>query len=72
MEEARRVLARLERIDTLDRDAALPDTLLRELRLLVGEADAWARSERYLPDSALRAVARCHRALEGKSRTLLA
>ena len=46
MEEARTVLARLERIETLDRAHVEPSVLLDELRALVDEAEAWARRER--------------------------
>ena len=46
MEEARSVLARLERIETLDRAHADPAVLLDELRELVHEVEAWARRER--------------------------
>jgi hypothetical protein len=45
MEEARAVLARLERIETLQRDGAGVPSLLAELRELVREADAWAERE---------------------------
>ena len=45
MDEARAVLARLERIETLDRERADPRTLLAELRELVREAEDWARAE---------------------------
>ena len=45
VDEARAVLARLERIEALDRSRASRDVLLAELRALVGEADAWARAE---------------------------
>jgi hypothetical protein len=72
MEEARRVLARLERIETLERGNALPQTLLTELRALLAEAEDWARAEREAPESALDAVERCRRALQGAGRTLLA
>ena len=41
MEEARRVLARLERIEALERDRAVPGVLLDELRALLAEAEAW-------------------------------
>jgi len=40
------VLARLERIEALDRANAEPDVLLGELRALVREAEAWAKRER--------------------------
>jgi hypothetical protein len=46
MEEARAVLARLERIDALERACADPVLVLAELRELVREAEAWARRER--------------------------
>ena len=54
MDEAARVIERLERIESLQRDslrtggarAGAPlDALLAELRALVPEAEAWARSE---------------------------
>jgi hypothetical protein len=40
-----RVLLRIERIEALDRTDAAPSALLAELRLLVGEAEEWARRE---------------------------
>jgi hypothetical protein len=40
-----RVLERLERIEALDRGRAPTEVMLAELRLLVGEAEAWARAE---------------------------
>jgi hypothetical protein len=46
MEEARAVLARLERIETLDRAQAEPGVLLEELRELVREVEIWAKRER--------------------------
>jgi len=66
------VLARLERIEALDREQALPGALLAELRALLTEAEAWARTERTRPDAALEAVERCRLMLESTSRTLLA
>ena len=45
MEEAR-VLARLDRIDALDRKGAAPGELLAELRGLLREAEAWSREQR--------------------------
>jgi hypothetical protein len=45
MEEARAVLARLERIEALDRARAEPDVLLGELRELVREVEVWAKRE---------------------------
>ena len=46
MEEAHALLARLDRIEALDREGAPPARLLPELRALVREAEAWARRER--------------------------
>ena len=46
MEEAHAVLARLERIEALDRAGAPPSALLPELHALVREAEVWARRER--------------------------
>ena len=45
MDEARAVLARLDRIEALEREGAPPGVLLEELRGLVQEAEAWARVE---------------------------
>jgi hypothetical protein len=42
MDESR-VLARLDRIDALDRTSAAPGELLAELRRLLGEAEEQAR-----------------------------
>jgi hypothetical protein len=72
MEEARRVLARLDRIEALERDRALPGVLLGELRSLLEEAEAWVRTERAVPETATDAVERCRQMLQDTSRTLLA
>jgi hypothetical protein len=45
MEEAY-VLARLDRIDALDREGAPPGEVLAELRGLLREAEAWTRQRR--------------------------
>ncbi len=45
MDEARAVLARLERIEALERQDAPPRVLLEEVRALLREAEAWARAE---------------------------
>jgi hypothetical protein len=45
VEEARRVLARLDRIDKL-RGRAGADILLGEVRLLLIEAEEWVRADR--------------------------
>jgi hypothetical protein len=46
MEEARAVLARLERIEALDREQADARAVLAELRELVREVESWTRCER--------------------------
>jgi len=46
MEEARAVLARLERIEALDRENAEQRIVLAELRELVREVEAWTTRER--------------------------
>jgi hypothetical protein len=45
MEEARRVLERLERISDLEREQGSPRELLGELRELLREAEIWVRAE---------------------------
>ena len=62
MDEARAVLERLERIESLEQVGAPPDELLAELRLLVREAEVWARRER--DHEAQAVVARCAEAME--------
>ena len=61
MDEARAVLARLDRIEALEREGAPPGVLLEELRGLVHEAEAWARVEG--GERAATAVERCVSAL---------
>lgn len=61
MDEARAVLARLDRIEALEREGAPPGVLLEELRGLVQEAEAWAWTEG--GDRARNAVERCAAAL---------
>jgi hypothetical protein len=63
MEEAAHVLERLERIDAMRAADAPAAELLAELRALVGEAEAWARSEG--GDAGEAAVARLRAALAG-------
>jgi hypothetical protein len=65
MDEARAVIARLERIETLERAGAAPQALLAELHALVREAEVWARCER--DPAAEAAVADCAVALAGRA-----
>jgi hypothetical protein len=46
MEEARKVIERLERIDELRRAEAPAPTLLAEVRALLSEGEAWLAVER--------------------------
>ena len=61
MDEARAVLARLDRIEALEREGAPPGVLIEELRGLVQAAEAWARLEG--DTRAAGAVERCADAL---------
>jgi hypothetical protein len=61
MEEARRVIERLDRIDALNRATASPAELLAELRGLLHDAEAWVRVEGC--DEADEAVIRLREAL---------
>jgi hypothetical protein len=72
MEEARRVLARLERIEALQREDALPADLLAEARALLHEAEAWARAEPDVPEKALQSAYLIREMLGISGRTLLA
>jgi hypothetical protein len=61
MEEARSVLERFERIESMRRANAGPVELLEELRALLRDAEAWAREEG--GDAGDRAVSRLREAL---------
>jgi triphosphoribosyl-dephospho-CoA synthetase len=67
MEEARRVLERLARIEQLEREHAPADQLLDQLRELVQEAETWLRAEPE-PAGAVAALARCRAALAAEER----
>ena len=62
MDESR-VLARLDRIDALDRNGAAPGELLAELRGLLREAEAQARDETATTGRTEEVVARLRTAL---------
>jgi hypothetical protein len=63
MDEARAVLARLERIEALEQTGTPASTLLEEVRGLLAEAEAWVRTEPADTDLAESALARCREAL---------
>jgi hypothetical protein len=63
MDEARAVLARLERIEALEARGAPAGRLLDEVRGLLADAEAWVRTEREGTDLAESALERCREAL---------
>src|SRR5581483_5852696 len=64
MDEARAVLARLQRIERLERAGAPARDLLVEVRTLLGEAEAWLRAEPARAGGvAESALERCRRAV---------
>jgi len=64
MDESR-VLARLDRIDALDRTSAPPGELLAELRGLLHEAEEQAREQAATPPEGMEVVERSARRLLG-------
>ena len=67
MEEARAVLHRLERIETLEREGTTPQLLLAEVKALLSEAEAWVAAERGGTDLAEQALRRCRDAVATRS-----
>lgn len=63
MDEARRVLDRLERIEDLEARGAPPGALLAEVRVLLAEAEEWLGVEPVGTRRAEAALARCREAL---------
>jgi hypothetical protein len=63
MDEARVLLARLDRIDDLEGRGAPPGALLAEVRVLLAEAEEWLAVERAGTRRAEAALARCRQAL---------
>jgi hypothetical protein len=66
MDEARAVLARLERIEELDRAGTAADVLLAEVRALLAEAEAWVRVEPGGTERASGALDRCRAAVAAR------
>ena len=64
MEEARRVIERLDRIETLKEAGAPADELLREVRALLREGEAWLASEPGATERARAALERCGERIE--------
>lgn len=63
MDEARAVLARLERIEALERAGTPARVLLAEVRALLAEAEEWVRAEPGGTERAAEALERCAEAL---------
>ena len=62
MDEARTVLARLQRLDDLDTRGAPPGALLAEVRVLLAEVDEWLAVEPVGTERAAASLARCRAA----------
>jgi hypothetical protein len=71
VEEARRVLDRLDRVEQLHLAGASASALLDELRALLGEAEDWLAAEGTGADAAADALERCRNALAGRAVTRL-
>jgi hypothetical protein len=72
MSEAERVLDRLRRIESLERENAPPGLLLGEVRALLAEAEDWVRSEARGNERAEGAVQGLRQALRRDEGTVLA
>jgi hypothetical protein len=66
VDEARRVLERLERIDALEERGAPPGALLAEVRVLLAEAEEWLAVEPVGTERAAAAVERCRAAFAAR------
>jgi hypothetical protein len=63
MDEARKVLQRLGRIEALEREGAPARSLLAEVHALLEEAEGWVACERGGAEAAEVALERCRAAL---------
>jgi hypothetical protein len=59
MDEARAVMRRLRRIETLEWEHAPPEAVLAEVHALLVEAETWISAERRGTERAEKALARC-------------
>jgi hypothetical protein len=66
MEEARKVMERLERIERLRAAGAVGSALLAEVRSLLVEGEAWLAAEPGGTDSARGALDRCRSVVEAR------
>ena len=67
MDEALKVMDRLARIESLERDGCAADVLLGEVRALLHEAEAWVRAEPGGTERAAEALARSREALAARN-----
>lgn len=63
MDEARKVLRRLRRIEALEREHAPVRSLLAEVQALLEEAEEWVAAEEQAAPEAEAALERCREAL---------
>jgi hypothetical protein len=70
MEEARRVMERLERIEALQRAEAPAAALLAEVRKLLREGEAWLVAEGPRGGGALAALDRCRGSVEQRKEVM--
>jgi hypothetical protein len=66
MDEAAAVLARLARIEALEREGAPPRALLSEVRSLLVEAETWIEAEPGGTERAAEALDSCREAFEAR------
>ena len=71
MDEARTVLARLERLADLETRGAPPGALLAEVRVLLEEAEEWLAVEPVGTERAAAALARCRAAFAAKREVVM-
>ncbi len=69
MDEARKVIRRLRRIELLEQECAPAPALLGEVRELLHEAEDWVRAEPGGTERAEDALDRCRRAVDAPSAT---
>ena len=67
MEEARRVLDRLDRVEQLHLSGAPARSVLDELRSLLAEAEQWLAAEGPGAEDAARALDRCREVLDARA-----
>jgi hypothetical protein len=67
VDEALKVMDRLARIESLERDGCAADVLLGEVRALLHEAEAWVRAETGGTERAAEALARSREALAARN-----